>query len=256
MKARSASDLIGMTRKEMEGVDAEDGAIGAGPRRPVDSATLILLDWRDGVPHVLLGRRARHHAFMPGKFVFPGGRTDPADGRILPMNDLDPEEKIRLMAGPGRSVSATRARAIALSAIRETYEEAGYLLGQPGQLRTTSPSWSGFVEQGVVPDLSPLRFVARAVTPPGRIRRFDTRFLAAPLSAVSVQLAQGGPTQELEGLVWLSLEEAMEADIPRITAVVLSELALRLKADPELRPAGAPIPYFRFRGDRFHRDTI
>lgn len=224
--------------------------------RPADAATLILLDWRGGVPHVLIGRRHRKHVFMPGKFVFPGGRTDPADGRIIPADDLDPGERAKVMSGPGRTVSATRARAIALSAIRETYEEAGYLIGAPGQFRTSSPTWSGFADHGVVPALASLRFIARAVTPPERVRRFDTRFLAVPLSAVAVRLPQGGPTQELEELIWLPIAEAMEADIPPITRAILQELEHRMAYDPDLAPASSPIPYFRFRQKRWQRDTI
>src|SRR4029077_15199661 len=47
--------------------------------KPRDSATLILVDRSGGVPKVLLGRRHERHRFLPGKFVSPGGRIDPAD---------------------------------------------------------------------------------------------------------------------------------------------------------------------------------
>ena len=50
--------------------------------RPKDSATLILIDRSEPVPKVLLGRRHSRHKFVPGKFVFPGGRVEdqrPAD---------------------------------------------------------------------------------------------------------------------------------------------------------------------------------
>jgi 8-oxo-dGTP pyrophosphatase MutT (NUDIX family) len=47
--------------------------------RPKDAATLILVDRVADVPRVLLGKRHERHKFMPGKFVFPGGRVDPAD---------------------------------------------------------------------------------------------------------------------------------------------------------------------------------
>ena len=50
--------------------------------RPKDAATLILVDRGGQVPKVLLGKRHQGHKFMPGKFVFPGGRVDPADRRM------------------------------------------------------------------------------------------------------------------------------------------------------------------------------
>ena len=47
--------------------------------KPRDSATLILIDRAEPVPKVLLGRRHERHRFLPGKFVFPGGRIEPSD---------------------------------------------------------------------------------------------------------------------------------------------------------------------------------
>ena len=45
-------------------------------RRPVDAATLILVDRSVATPKVLVGKRHDRVVFMPGKFVFPGGRVD------------------------------------------------------------------------------------------------------------------------------------------------------------------------------------
>src|SRR2546430_16826219 len=46
--------------------------------RPRDAATLILVRQRGKVPEVLLGCRDAKHAFMPNRYVFPGGRVDRA----------------------------------------------------------------------------------------------------------------------------------------------------------------------------------
>ncbi|TIU16313.1 MAG: NUDIX hydrolase, partial [Mesorhizobium sp.] len=127
-----------MTKAEVDKV--ERIALDAKPIRPRDAATLILLDRKGDEFLVLMGRRHARHAFMPGKFVFPGGRTDPADSRIPVATALQPEEQARLTAGVGRT-SPARARAIALSAIRETYEEAGLLIGQKGAFATTRRDW-------------------------------------------------------------------------------------------------------------------
>jgi 8-oxo-dGTP pyrophosphatase MutT (NUDIX family) len=246
--------MDGMTRKQVDKAESRDFALGPGPLRPRDAATLILLDREGGETKVLMGRRHSRHAFMPGKFVFPGGRTDPADSRVPVADNLHPDEEAKLTGGPGRT-SPARARAIAMSAIRETYEEAGLLIGCKGPFETAKSDWQGFVEQNVQPSLEVLRFIARAITPPGRVRRFDTRFLATWRSDVAVELPDGGPTNELEELVWLPLAQAKLADVPTITKTVLDELEKRLADDPLLRPGGA-VPFYRMIRNRFVRDLL
>jgi 8-oxo-dGTP pyrophosphatase MutT (NUDIX family) len=247
--------MEGLTKADVDKAEAADFAKVAGPSlRPRDAATLMLLDRQSDGVHVLMGRRSARHAFMPGRFVFPGGRTDPSDSRVPVASPLDPAEEAKLV-GSGARASRARARAIALSAIRETYEEAGLLIGRSGPFATTKADWQGFVEHGVAPSLEGLRYVARAVTPPGRVRRFDTRFLAAWRGSVALSLPEGGPTQELEELVWLPLADAAALDVPLITRTILRELQNRLADDPDLRP-GAPVPFFRLRGNSFLRDLL
>ncbi|MBZ9794588.1 NUDIX hydrolase [Mesorhizobium sp. ES1-4] len=243
-----------MTKADVDKLDKGLAAHSGRPLRPRDAATLILLDRKGDEVLVLMGRRHAGHAFMPGKFVFPGGRTDPADSRIPVAAPLHREEEARLASGPGR-VSVVRARAIALSAIRETYEEAGLLIGRNGPFATARRDWQGFVEHGVAPSLEVLRFVARAITPPNRVRRFDTRFFSAWRDDVAVELPDGGPTNELEELVWLPLADARKADIPDITRMILEELEKRLVHDPLLRPGGA-VPFFRLVRNRFVREVL
>lgn len=241
-----------VTKAEVDKV--ERVALDAKPIRPRDAATLILLDRKGDEFLVLMGRRHARHAFMPGKFVFPGGRTDPADSHIPTATALHPDEEARLTAGIGRT-SPARARAIALSAIRETYEEAGLLIGQKGVFATAKRDWQGFVEHGVIPSLQALRFVARAITPPNRVRRFDTRFLAAWRDDVAAELPDGGPTNELEDVVWLPLAKARQADIPDITRTVLEGLETRLAQDP-LLSAGGRVPFYRLVRNRFVREIL
>lgn len=246
--------MEGMTRKQLDKAETKDFALGGKPMRPRDAATLILLDRVGSETRVLMGRRHQRHAFMPGKFVFPGGRTDPADSRIAVAAGLHPAEEAKLI-GSGNRASAVRARAIALSAIRETYEEAGLLLGRKGDFSTTRKDWQGFAEHGVCPSLDILRYIARAITPPGRVRRYDTRFLAAWRDDVAVALPEGGPTDELEEIVWLPLIDAMDADIPAITRTILQELGNRLAAAPNLDPGG-DVPFYRMLRGHFHKDIL
>lgn len=247
--------MEGMTRAQVDQAESRDFALGAGPMRPRDAATLILLDRSGGAFRVLMGRRSMKHAFMPGRLVFPGGRTDPSDGRVATADALHPAVEAKLVSGAGKSLSSVRARAIALSAVRETYEEAGLLIGRRSDGYSTSrEGWHGFADNGVEPTLGNLRMIARAITPPGRVRRFDTRFIAAWRDDVAVELASG-PTEELEELVWLPVGGEVSEEMPMITRTILGDLARRLADDPDLDPSH-PVPFYRMRHKRFLRDLL
>src|SRR5271155_4676917 len=87
--------------------------------RPRDSATLILIDRSEAVPKVLLGRRHKGHRFLPGKFVFPGGRIEPADHLMAVAAALHEHHVTKLMRRLKRP-SPAKAAAFALAAVRET----------------------------------------------------------------------------------------------------------------------------------------
>src|SRR5690606_8010327 len=244
--------MEGMTTAELDRVERKDVAKGT-TLRPRDAATLVLLDRRGGQFNVLMGRRHQKHVFMAGRFVFPGGRTDPSDSRIAVAAPLHPAEQKRLLTP---RMSESRARAIALSAIRETYEEAGLLIGHKAPFATRSSNWEGFVQHGVQPSLDGLRYIGRAITPPGRTRRFDTRFFAIWREAVTMEMPGGAPTDELEELDWLPLAQAKELEIPPITRTILTELEKRLADDPELSPGAGSVPFYFMRGNRFRRELI
>ena len=223
--------------------------------RPRDAASLILIDRSGPMPKVLMGRRHHGHVFMPGRFVFPGGRVEPYDARMAVAGPLSPEMEARLLKGMARP-SPGRARAMALAAIRETYEETGLLLGK----RTAEPpavpdaSWGGFAEARVRPDLSQLRFVARAITPPGRVRRFDARFFAADFEAVAHRI-EGvvGADAEFVELIWVSLAETRNLNLASITAVVIEELESQIADGFE---PGRPVPFYRMMHGRFRKEAL
>src|SRR5215210_4740372 len=148
--------------------------------RPKDAATLIIIDRRGLQPKVLMGRRHAGHKFMPGKFVFPGGRIEGGDRSMPVAGALHPRAEAALLARVARP-SPGRARALALAAIRETFEETGLLLGtkEHGAPDRVPPGpWESFRERAVFPDLEALQLIARAITPQRRPKRFDTRFFA------------------------------------------------------------------------------
>src|SRR5262249_38537129 len=151
-----------------------------------DAATMIIIDRAAPSPQVLLGRRHAGHKFMPGKFVFPGGRVEPLDRRMGSVSPIAPQVEARLMQNVQRP-GADKARGLVLAAIRQTFEETGILLGGKGREPVRSPGgpWDAFVAHGVAPDLAPVHFIARAITPPARTKRFDTRFFAIDASEIA-----------------------------------------------------------------------
>src|SRR6202041_137300 len=77
-------------------------------RRPVDAATLILVDRSGATPKVLVGKRHDKVVFMPGKFVFPGGRVDTADGRVPVAAQIPKALETNLLKGSPK-ITAARA---------------------------------------------------------------------------------------------------------------------------------------------------
>jgi 8-oxo-dGTP pyrophosphatase MutT (NUDIX family) len=206
--------------------DADERDPNPARGRPRDAATLILVR-RDGraSPRLLMGRRGLAHAFMPAKWVFPGGRVDRADHRAPAASELRPAVIAALEQRVRRARPRSLARALAVAAVRETHEEAGLVLGR--------------LESGrVLADLGALEFVARAVTPPGRVRRFDARFFLAEATALE-SLERPPGTAELEEIAWITPAEARALDLPSITRFVVDEVARRLE-DPT-----RPVPFVR-----------
>jgi 8-oxo-dGTP pyrophosphatase MutT (NUDIX family) len=223
--------------------------------RPKDAATLILVDRSERLPKVLLGKRHQRHKFMPGKFVFPGGRVDPVDRRMPFARPLDPHAEAHLMKRLQRA-SVAKARAFALAAIRETFEETGLLLGMPTREPAKVPPgpWTAFAEASILPDLSVLHFIGRAITPPGRPRRFDARFFTMDASAIAHRIeGVTGPEAELVELVWMPLAEAKQLDMPAVTGVMLEELDARI-ADGFGHDL--PVPFYSMPHGRFRREML
>lgn len=204
-----------------------------------DAATVILLRDRDTDPRILMGQRGAQAAFMPNKFVFPGGAVDRADAEVplaapLPSGCFD-----RLLEDSKNDIR----HALAVAAIRELWEETGLVLGRRGTWSGQPPAdWQTFHSTGHLPDASALQFVFRALTPPGRPRRFDARFFLADAGAVA-----GDPddfsaaSDELSHLQWVPLADARRFDMPFITEVVLAEIEARVRD----RTPPASVPFFK-----------
>ena len=239
---------------------SSDAQPGHPNRPPKDAATLILLDRSGASPKVLMGKRHHGHVFLPGKFVFPGGSVDPADRRMTAGAPLDPRAERKLMLATRRP-TPRKAQALALAAIRETFEETGLFLGtkreRPPKERIKAPPgpWQAFAEANIEPNLSTVHFIARAITPPRRARRYDTRFFTADASAIAHRIGgKVGPDAELVELVWVPLDGIKEQiELLAITEIVLADLDKQLKQGFS---HDLPVPFYRVRGTKRVREFL
>ncbi|MEM7766871.1 MAG: NUDIX hydrolase [Pseudomonadota bacterium] len=197
---------------------------GKPSAKPKDAATLLLIRRDQAQPRVLMGKRAGGHAFMPNKYVFPGGRVDPQDGRAPAVSELAPDVAQQLSIKARR-----RPRAFALTAIRETFEETGLIVGRTADIGGRAPmGWEPYYWHGVAPCLKGFTLIGRAVTPPYRPKRFDARFFMAHAEDVLVDERPPVDGAELSDLQWVTLDDAMALDIPTVTQFMLGELKARL----------------------------
>ncbi len=206
-----------------------------------DAATVIVIRDRTSRPSVLMGQRRAMAAFMPMKFVFPGGAVDDGDAQVPLIRPLPAPCDARLAQDSRRTPQA-----LAAAAVRELWEETGQILGRAAEWPDAPPDWTGFAGTGHRPDAGSLRYIFRAVTPPGLPRRFDARFFLADAGDLASDPDDfSRAADELGHLQWVALDEARNFDLPFITRVVLAELAGRL------HDTGPPpsVPFFRNEAD-------
>lgn len=202
------------------------------PVRPRDAASLVLVDMREGVPHVLMGRRHSRMVFVPDAFVFPGGKLDPEDLRARPATAL-----------PAAAAFGRKAQALAMAAIRETFEETGLMIAAPGDVgEAGGESWPQFRASGIAPKLDALICLARAITPAWSPIRFHARFFSASASAAQGTLAGSG---ELEELDWYPISEALKLPVIDVTEFVLHEIGRRAT-----QKAQGGVPLFCYRNNQ------
>jgi len=218
---------LDMNKRDSSGVT--NPKMNQKPVRPRDAATLILHRSRAGAHEVLMGRRPQGSRFMPGVYVFPGGAVEVQDRNVRPATALTPDVTHSLkVAG-----SAARARAMAVSAVRETFEETGLMLGAPGDPRLTGdPTWSVWSALGLAPDLGALDLIGRAITPASRPIRFHARFFIA--NGESLHGAIGGDG-ELEDIAWVPLRETRNLPLAGPQIFFIEQLHKVLNGSPGMQ---------------------
>lgn len=182
------------------------------PVAPLPSATLVLVRRHRTPLEVYLLRRSAASSFMPGTYVFPGGTVDPGDldetfwRRHV---DLGPRQLSRHLGG-----DAAHLLPRAVAAIRETWEEAGLLLGNatapagnpPPEDRATDAFRRRVARDGIRLGVSRLGRWHHWITPEAMPRRFDTHYFVA-----AVESGQNcSPDQrEAEHGIWITPRRAL-----------------------------------------------
>jgi 8-oxo-dGTP pyrophosphatase MutT (NUDIX family) len=184
--------------------------------RPRDAASLILLRGEGEELEVLAGRRPLHVRFMPGVHVFPGGAIDPPD-------------RISWNVESGTETLGPKLARCARAAMRETWEEAGVLVGraaapQPATA-ATRPIERAYSERGLAAAMDLLTYVGRAITPSHSNRRFNTRFFLGDGGDV---FGEPAVSEELEDVRWYPIGRHLLESFRDVTRFMLARaIALR-----------------------------
>jgi 8-oxo-dGTP pyrophosphatase MutT (NUDIX family) len=184
--------------------------------RPRDAASLILLRGEGSRLEVLAGRRPLNVKFMPGVYVFPGGAIDPPD-------------RIAWSVETGTEALGPKLTRAARAALRETWEEAGVLIGRPGGRPAAQPARApieqAYLEGGLMAAMDVLTYVGRAITPSHSFRRFNTRFFLGDGNNVHGEPAA---SDELEDVGWHPVGHEAFASFRDVTRFMLARaIALR-----------------------------
>lgn len=196
---------------------------------PRDAASLLIVDRRGDDYKILMGQRHSGQKFAPGVFVFPGGAMELAD---LALARGEPQRVTRcfthFLAGPlfnpdnyGELDQGQIGVALGLCALRETIEETG-LMPVPGHAPGQAPAQHPLIQAAWREVIGGMHVLARAITPPGRRMRFDTRFLMIEIDEDMEAARQ--PDDEFTKLEWLTFDEACEVKLHAMTRVVLEDL--------------------------------
>ena len=196
--------------------------------KPRHAASLLLADLGDPKgPRFLMGQRSGGHVFMAHRLVFPGGRVERGDAFSAPAQaDRSDLETIKAELGTG--TDDHRASAFVTCALRETREETGLVL-----------------EDGAF--LTPIRYLARAITPPGQVRRFDTRFFLVGVDRERLRFSAADG--ELNDVGWFGTNDDAFERLHSITRSMMELARDRLRDDPQLA-LPHDIPCFRMRDGR------
>jgi len=194
------------------------------------------------IPYVLMGTRHRTMRFMPGYLVFPGGTVDSEDNEIA--QDLPAHKSTQNSLS--RNTLDDDGRAYLWTAIRETAEETGLLLGATGAWSSPLPEPTAklFMEAGLRPASENLGLVGRAITPESSPIRFDALFFLASGEGIAGDIE---PSDELEGVAWLRVDLALAADdMADVTRFMLARALVAWSRSRPYEPVESTLPTYTY----------
>lgn len=199
----------------------------AEPAQPRPAATVVIARNGASRPEILLLRRVRNTGFVPGAYVFPGGRVDESDsgeGLVACSEGLSVAEAHSRLDPCDEQ---TPAIAYYMAAAREAFEETGILIGRSvdggkalaaahdssvGALREAllagDTTFKGVIEEmRALLELHRMEYLAHWVTPAVEPRRYDTRFFLAEVPPGTDAAIH---PSEMTDAVWLTAEAALD----------------------------------------------
>lgn len=191
------------------------------PPEPRPAATIVVA--RDAAQgegiEIFLVQRHGKIGFMGGMHVFPGGKVAPEDRDARLRARVSDHTRIEEHDVWGEGFARDDAFALALAAIRETFEEAGLLLTRDApdaraladareRLHGGTPFVDLLEELDVQLSLGLLSPFSRWITPESEPVRFDTAFYVA--RAPAGQIAEHDRRETVSGR-WLSPAGALQA---------------------------------------------
>lgn len=204
--------------------------VPTAPATPRPAATIVLLRDAGGPPEVLLLKRNRTVGFVPGAYVFPGGRVDAGDEAAQALERLSGVSVRQAALRLGMEEGDATAAGYYMAALREAFEETGILVGHHGDGTPVRGATEDEAIRAALVDLHAgtrgfgqlledldvtlnghaLEYIAHWITPEVEPRRYDTRFFAAAVGRDTRALPDGS---EITEAVWLTAEAALDRNL-------------------------------------------
>ncbi len=228
----------------------------AVPATPRPAATIVLMRNGDDGLEILMLKRNRSAGFVPGAYVFPGGRVDRADATeelVSRVDGLTAERAARRLDLPAAfddgDAAGPPAIAFYLAALREAFEETGILVahdadGAPpptaaedeavdalrDDLMEDRVAFEAVLDQlGCRIEGTSVEYLAHWITPEAEPRRYDTRFFAAKVRRGAKPIID---PREMTDAIWVTPADALRRHADGVLPMVFPTIKTLEQLEP------------------------